>query len=91
MGSVFRFFNTAKKKQMLNLWKTLAMRFVKHLIVTFSVGLPAKINNPVPASQVRFQQFRVIKRFCVEGSNKDSERGHSSNDLDFRIFYWPYV
>jgi len=23
-----------------------------------------KINNPVPDSQVRFQQLRVIKRFC---------------------------
>jgi len=30
--------------------------------VAFSVGLPAKINYPVPASQVWFQQFRVIQR-----------------------------
>jgi len=41
----------------------------------FPVGLPAKIDNPVPANQVRFQQFRVIERFCVEGSNKRSDRG----------------
>jgi len=38
-------------------------------------GLLAKIDNPFPASQVRFQQFRVIERFCVEGSNKRSDRG----------------
>ena len=54
-------------------------------IVAISVGLPVAVNNPVPASQVRFQQFRAIERFCVEGSNKRSDRGHSSNDL--RIFY----
>jgi len=43
--------------------------------MTFPVVLPAKIDNPVPTSQVRFQQFRVIERFCVEGSNKPSDRG----------------
>ena len=42
--------------------------------MTFPVSLPAKSGNPVPASQVRFQQFRAIKRFCVEGSNKRSDR-----------------
>jgi len=41
----------------------------------FSVDLPAKINNPVPAIQVRFQQFGVTERFGVEGSNKRSDRG----------------
>jgi len=51
-------------------------------IVAISVGLPVAVNNPVPASQVRFQQFRVIERFCVEGSNKRSDRGHSSNDWE---------
>jgi len=56
--------------------------------VWISVGLPVAVNNPVPASQVRLQQFRVIERFCVEGSNKRSDRGLSSNDLErFRIFY----
>jgi len=40
-----------------------------------SIGLPAKINNSVPASQVLFQQFRVIEHFCVECSNKRSDRG----------------
>ena len=39
--------------------------------------------NPVPASQVGFQQLRAIERFCIEGSNKRSDHGHSSNDLEF--------
>jgi len=60
---------------MWNLQKTYAICFVKYLTVSFSVGLPAKINNPVPASQVRFQQFRIIERYCVEDSNKRSDRG----------------
>jgi len=34
-----------------------------------------EIKNPVPASQVQFPQFRVTERFCVEGSNKRSDRG----------------
>ena len=29
-------------------------------IVAISVGLPVTVNNPVPASQVGFQQFRAI-------------------------------
>jgi len=52
----------------------LDLSFTKYLIVTFSLGLSTKINNPVPAIQVRFQQFRVNERFCVEG-NKRSDRG----------------
>jgi len=39
------------------------------------LDLPVEINNPVPASLVRFQQFRVIEQFCVESSNKRSDRG----------------
>jgi len=58
---------------------------VKYLIVTFPVGLPAKIDNTVPASQVRFQQFRAIEHFCVEGSNKRGDRGHYSKDLELFI------
>jgi len=48
-----------------------------------SVGLPVAVYNPVFASQVEFEQFRAIERFCVEGSNKRSDRGQSSNDLYF--------
>jgi len=67
--------------------------------VAILVGLPVAVNNPVPASQVGFQQFRAIERFCVE-LYKRSDRGHFSNDLesftartfrasfsDFRKFY----
>jgi len=43
--------------------------------MTFPVDLPAKTDNPVPASQVRFRQFRVIESFGVEGSNECSDRG----------------
>jgi len=48
---------------------------VKYLTTTFPVGLPEKTDDPAPVSQVQFQQFRVIERFCVEGSNKRSDRG----------------
>jgi len=51
------------------------MCFVKCLTVTFSVALPEKINNPDPASQARFQQFRVINPFFVVGRKKHSNRG----------------
>jgi len=50
------------------------MCFVKYLTMTFSVGLPAKIDNPVPASLGRFQRFRAIHRFFGEGNNKRSNR-----------------
>jgi len=42
----------------------------KCLTITFPVRFPAKIDNPVPASQVQFQQFRAIERYCVEGRKK---------------------
>jgi len=58
------------------------------LIVAISVDLPVAVDNPVPASEVGFQQFRAIERFCVEGSNKRSDRG--TLQLWFRVFYWQY-
>jgi len=42
--------------------------------MTFPIG-SSKTDDPIPASQVQFQQFRVIERFCIEGSNKRSDRG----------------
>ena len=36
------------------------------LTVAFPDGLPVEINNPVPASQVRFQKFRIIERSFIE-------------------------
>ena len=59
------------------------MCFVKFFNCGILVGLPVAVNNTVPVSQVRFQKFRVIESFCDEGSNKRSDRGHSSNDLYF--------
>ena len=53
--------------------------------MTFPIGLTKNINNPVPVSQVRFQQLHVIEYFYVEGSNKRSDRGLSSDDLEFFI------
>jgi len=51
------------------------MCFVKDLKCgDFGRFTPVEVNNPVPASQVGFQQFRAIERFCVEGS-KCSDRG----------------
>jgi len=44
--------------------------FVKYLTVMFSIDSPVEIKNPVPASQARFPQFRVIESFCIKGSNK---------------------
>jgi len=51
---------------------------------------PAKISThgwtkdwaAFPKIPVGFQKFRAIQRFCVEGSNKHSDRGHSSNNLE---------
>jgi len=50
--------------------------------VAISVGLPAAVNNPVHASQVGFQQYRAVERFCVERGSKRSDREHSSYDLE---------
>ena len=79
MCSVFDFCETYKKRR--------SCVLSKHLTLTFSVGLPEKINYPVPAShQVRFQPLRVIERFCVDSSNFSAAIvEHSSNDLEFFI------
>jgi len=50
------------------------MCFVKYLTVAFSVGLPAKINNLVTASQAQFQQFRVIKHLYVRRQKQEQQR-----------------
>ena len=41
-------------------WKRRPCVLLNISIVAISVGLPVAINNPVPASQVGFQQFRAI-------------------------------
>jgi len=45
------------------------------LTVAFSDDLPVEINNIFLASKKRYQQFRLIERFCVEGSKKRRDRG----------------
>jgi len=58
------------------------MCFAKNLTMTFLVRSPLKINKRVPASQARFQQFRVIELFCFESIAKSAVTvGHSSKDL----------
>jgi len=66
------------------------MGFFKWLTVAFSVGLIAKINSPVPASQVRFQQFRVIERhtFASKATASAVIVGHSGVIYNF---YWSYI
>jgi len=65
--------STDKKKDMWN--STQATHFIKYLSNTFLAGSPVEINNCVPTSQARYPQFRVTERFCVESSNKRSDRG----------------
>ena len=55
----FLFFDTDKKIDVIHI------KSVDHVLsnistVGISVGLPVAVNNPVPASQVGFQQFRAI-------------------------------
>jgi len=58
------------------------MCFVKYFNCGDFGWFACGVTNPVPASQVGFQQIRAIERFYVKGSNKLSDRGHSS-DIKF--------
>jgi len=49
------FLNTDKKKRCDSYKKRRPCVLSKFSIVAISVGLPVAVNNPVPASQVRFQ------------------------------------
>ena len=82
--SVFVFLSTQIRKNRCDSYDKDRPYVVSNIsIVAISVGLYVVIDNPVPASQVGFQQFRAIERFCVDSSNKRSDPGHSSNDLYF--------
>jgi len=61
------------------------MCFVKILTTTFFVVLPEKIDNPVPASQVRFQRFGVIEAFASMAETSAVIVGRSNNDLEFLL------
>ena len=77
------FFLNTHKKNRCDSYKTRRPSVLSNIsIVAISVDLPVAVNNPVRASQVGFQKFRAIQRFCVEGSNKHSDHGHFSNDLE---------
>jgi len=78
--SVFIFFKHRSRKNRCGSYKKRRPCVLSN--ISNSVGLPVAVNNPVPASQVEFQQFRAIESFCVEVSNKRSDRGHFSNDLE---------
>jgi len=51
--------------------------------VAFSVGSPLEINNPVPAGQAQFPQFRVIELFASKVATSAVIVGHSSDDIQF--------
>jgi len=55
----FLFFDTDKKIDVI-LIKSVDDVLSNISTVAISVGLPVAVNNPVPASQVGFQQFRAI-------------------------------
>jgi len=62
--SVFVFFLTQIRKHRCDSYIKRRPCVVSNIsIVAISVGLPVAVNNPVPSSQVQFQQFRVIERF----------------------------
>jgi len=51
----------------------------------FLVGSPLEIDNPVPAGQSQFPQFRVIEIFASKVSTDAVIMGHSR--VIHRIFY----
>ena len=56
----FFFLNTDKKKICDSYKKRRPCVLSNISILAISVGLPVAVNNPVPASQAGFQQFRAI-------------------------------
>jgi len=54
---VFFLFNTDKKTDVILIQKRGPCALSNISIVAISVGLPVAVDNPVPASQVEFQQF----------------------------------
>ena len=65
-------------------------------IVAISVGLPVAVNDPVPASQVGFQQFRQFNAFASKAATNAVIVGTSAmienflmtvlSERHFRIF-----
>jgi len=53
--------------------------------VAFLVVSPLEINNPVPAGQAQFPQFRVIELFASKVAPSAVIVRHSSNDIEFLL------
>jgi len=58
------------------------MCFVKYLTATFSVGLSAKINNPLPATQYECISFVSLNALASKAATSAVIVGHSSKDLE---------
>jgi len=56
------------------------MCFDNYSSLTFLVGLLAKINHSVPASQVRFNNSMSLNVFASKAATSAVTVGHSSND-----------
>jgi len=67
--------------------KPLAMCCVKYLTMIFPVGLPAKIGNPVPASQVayHFNNSVSLNAFASKAATSAVIVGHSNYDSEFLL------
>jgi len=63
------------------------MCYVKYLTMTFPVGLPAKIDDPVPTSQVayHFNNSVSLNGFALKAATGAAIVGNSSNDLELFI------
>jgi len=58
---VFVFFKTQIRKNRCDSYKKRRPGVLSNVsIVAISVGLPVPVNNPVPASQLGFQQFHAV-------------------------------
>jgi len=85
MCSVVCFYEHRLEKTDANLQKCRPCVFSNISTVAFLVGSPLEINNPVPTSPVRFQQFRVNELFVSNVTTSAVIVGHSSNDIEFLL------
>jgi len=77
----FVFVTTDKKGQMRNLQKCRPCVLSNISTMAFLVDSPLEINNPVPAGQAQFPQFRVIEFFASKVATSAVIAGHSGNDI----------
>ena len=53
--------------------------------MAFLVVSPLEINNPVPAGQAQFPQFRVIELFASKVATSAVIVRHYSDDIEFLL------